>query len=249
MLRRLMICLAVLGAAQAATAQPASQAPAVAPQPANAMQLARLLNPEDSIVAASDRAFKTGFEAALAKDEETGGMMKEHPALLEAIYAGTLPVVRKHVAASMPRLHRRSADFYAGRFTPTEIDQLIAFYGSPTGRKMVAGLYAGMDMGKIVDAIGPEGKDPLTGDAMKGVIGSAAFGVLPSFDQPDWKAFSEFTKSPLFLKVRAATPDMLKMTAELANEPNPEMDAELEQVISTAVQTYFSDADRAPKES
>ena len=114
-----MICLAVLGTAQAATAQPAAQSPAVAPQPANAMQLARLLNPEDSIVAASDRAFKTGFEAALANDEQTGGMMKEHPALLEAIYAGTLPVVRKQVAASMPRLHRRSADFYAGRFTPT----------------------------------------------------------------------------------------------------------------------------------
>ncbi len=249
MFRALLIGLAVLGAAQAATAQPATDGAPVAPQPANAMQLARLLNPDDKIVAASDRAFRTGFEAALANDKETSAMLKEHPALLEAIYASAVPVVRKHVSAGMPRLHSRSAAFYAGRFTPAEIDQLIGFYGSPTGVKMVAGLYAGLDMGKIVDAIGPEGKGPLTGDTMKGVIGSAAFGILPTFEAADWKAFTEFTKSPVFVKVREATPDMLKMTADMANEPNPEFDAELEQVIGKTVQDYFAKADEAPAES
>ena len=65
----------------------------------------------------------------------------------------------------------------------------------------------------------------------------------------DWKAFSEFTKSPVFRKVREATPDMLKMTADMANEPNPEFDAELEQVIGKTVQDYFAKADEAPAES
>lgn len=240
MFRHLIFGLALLGVAPTAYAQGASLAPAPSIQPTNAMQLSRLLNPSDRILAASDRAFAEGFQAALAQDKASQATFSEHPKLLEAILAGASPVVRKHVSASVPALQEKSARFYAGRFTTAEIDQLIAFYGSPTGSKFIEGMYSGLDMTKVAEAMGPDGKDPIPADALKGALASAALGALPSFDLADWKRFTEFTRMPVFAKVRAATPDMVKLMTEIANEPSPELDAEIEQVVGRVIEDYFA---------
>lgn len=239
MYRHLMLGLALLAAAPAAHAQPAPPAGTEAPQPANAMQLSRMLNPEDKILGASDHAFKTGFTSALAKDADTAALFDQHPKLLDTIFDAAIPVVRKHIGARVPELQRKCARFYADKFTAAEIDQLIAFYGSPTGAKLVAGMYAGLDMEKMVEAVGPDGTAPVTPEAMRGVLTSTAMRVLPAFDKADWTAFLQFSKTPLFAKVRAATPDMIKLMTEIANKPSPEMDAEVEQVIGRVVTDYF----------
>lgn len=245
MFRYLIFGLAMLAVAPAANAGAAPPAGAQAPQPANAMRLSLMLNPEDKILEASDHAFKTGFKAALANDRDTAAMFDEHPKLLDAIFDAAVPIVRKHVSADVPGLQQKCARFYADKFTAAEIDQLILFYGSPTGAKLVAGMYAGLDMTKIIEAVGPEGTDPVSHDAMRGMISSTAMRILPAFNADDRKSFLAFMKTPVFLKVRAATPDMIKLMTEIANQPDPELDAEIEQVISRVVADYFAGAERA----
>lgn len=246
MSRYLSVGLALLAAAPAVQAQAAAPAAtAEAPLPANAMQLSLLLNPEDKILAASDHAFKTGFQAALANDAAASPAFDEHPKLLDAIYDAAIPVVRKHVRADIPALQQKFARFFAGRFTQPEIDQLLAFYGSPTGTKLIAGMYAGVDLGGLIEAVGPDGSEPVSSDTMRDVLASTVTRIMPAFDATDRKAFAGFAKSPLFLKVRAATPEMIALMTEIANQPSPEMDAELEQVIDRVVADYFAGAERA----
>lgn len=245
MLRHMIFGLAALAAAPAAHGQAAPIAKAEMPQPANAMLLSRMLNPEDKILEASEEAFKTGFKSALANDRETSATFDEHPKLLDAIFDAALPVVRKHVRTDVPELQRTFARFYASKFTQADIDQLIAFYGSPTGAKLVAGMYAGLDMDKLVEAVGPDGTKPVSNDDMRGMLTSTAMRILPAFNEADRKAFATFTKTQLFLKVRAATPEMIKLMTEIANQPSTELDAEIEQVIGRVVSDYFGGAERA----
>lgn len=248
---RLIACLALLGAAANVHAQPAAPGgspPAVAPH-ANAMRLAQILSPEDKIAEASDHAFRTGFRAGMANDPDAAAMFEEHPALLEAIFDGASPLVRRHIVASVPDLQQRAAKFYAERFTPSEIEQLIGFYESPTGAKLVAGMYAGIDMSRVVEAVGPDGTDQITGDEVRDMLDSTSARIMPAFNQADWKAIIAFGKTPVFGKIQKVMPEMMKFTAEIANEPSPEFDAELEQLLGRIVADYFAGAERAATSS
>lgn len=245
MLRYLMFGLAFLATAPVAPASAEPTVVAEALRPANAMQLSRMLNPEDKILEASAHAFKTGFKAALANDRDTAAMFDEHPKLLDAIFDAAVPVVQRHVREDVPDLQQKCARFYADKFTAGEIDQLIIFYGSPTGAKLVAGMYAGLDVSKIVEAVGPEGTDPVSNEAIAGMLTSTAMRIMPAFNDEDRQSFLEFMKTPLFLKVRAATPDMMKLMTEIANKPDPDLDAEIELVVTRVVSDYFAGAEQA----
>ena len=242
---RIIAGLVLLIAATGATAQSAAPESRVAAQPEGALRLSQLVNPEKLILAAGDRAFAAGFQGSLAQDEETAALFEEHPKLLEAIMERALPVVRKHVSASLPALQDAAARFYAEKFTPAEIDQLLAFYGSPTGSKFIAGTYAGLDMSKMANAMGPDGTKAMPAETLRSMTASAAIGVLPDLDENDWKRFTEFVGTPVFAKLRGVGPDMLKLMTDIANKPNPALDAEIEEVVKQVAGEYFARLDKS----
>lgn len=208
--------------------------------PANAVELSLMLNPSAKIVEVGLRAFDAAFEAAAESRSEEAAIFEQNPGLKDAVLDAARPVVRKHILADMPALQQRCGRFYAQRFTSAEIDGLIAFYASPTGAKLVEGMYAGADLAKLVERVGEPADDPLTADEVGGFTRSTVSRILRAFSDEDRKALKAFAATPLFAKLLQVVPDFRQLMADIANEPAPEMEAELDTVVARAVEAYFA---------
>jgi hypothetical protein len=222
----------------AAPAAPPAALPAAA-VPEQAMRLSALLNPKAKLLEVGARAFDTGFDGALKSDTETAALLERSPGLREAILAAGRPVVLKKMEAEIPDQQQRYARFYADKFSPAEMDQLIAFYGSATGAKVIDGMYRGADFKKLAESMGKD-KAKITPDALGQVSDSAAEKLLPSFDANDWKALFSFAASPVYAKLQRLTPELQELGARIANQPDPANDAAVEKAVQAAVKEYMA---------
>lgn len=246
-MRRIRVTLAiaclVLGGGSVAVAAPLAgqNTPATAPISDSAHRLSLLLNPSDKLLDIAMRGFEVGINTALKNNPDDAAVYNQNPGLLDIIVAAGKPIVRKHVHAAIPAHQQKFAEFYARKFSAEEIEQLIAFYSTPTGSKVIAGIYAGADLGSIAEAVGDKGDRPLTAEAVRNFTSSAGAQLLPGLDSDDWKALFMFASSPVYVKLKNSAPELHQLAVDIANEPDPAMDAELSKAVEAAVQKYMAE--------
>jgi hypothetical protein len=219
----------------------AAETGAAASLPANAMDLSLVLNPHDAMLELSERAFDAGFTNGAKSDATAAALFSDNPGLMEKILTAAHPVVRKHMAKTIPSMQRRFAEFYGQRFTAAEIDELLGFYRSPTGAKLVAGMYAGADMDSLIGSVGTDGTGTVTADDMRSFNHSTTKRILPVFNDADKKTIIDFMGQPAFAKLTRILPDFQKLLADVANEPpSPAMEADIESTVERAMEEYFA---------
>jgi hypothetical protein len=145
----------------------------------------------------------------------------------------------------MPALQNRFAAFYAERFDPAEIDALIDFYGSLTGSKLIEGMYAGADINALLQSIGEDGTDPVTAEEVGKFSRSTVERIMPAFTAADRQALLDFAETPVFKKLSRNLADFQRLMADVANEPSPALDAEIERVVKRTIEDYFARAKAA----
>jgi hypothetical protein len=204
------------------------------------MRLSTILNPMDKILEVGERGFRTGIDTALKKNPEDAAVYDENPGLLDAIIDAGLPVMRKHLIATVPLRQRAYAAFYADKFSSEEIDQLSAFYSTPTGAKVVAAMYGGLDLGKLAEGMYKDGNLALTGKAVEEAAAATASHLPDKFDADDWKALFIFSAAPVHAKLVRVGPEFSQLAADLENEPDPAFDAEMDSAINGAVKAYLA---------
>jgi hypothetical protein len=232
---------ASLAAAPPSTAPQADRkAPEVVGVTADAMRLSNLLNPTDKMVEIGVKGFEIGFDAALQRSPKEAAVYASSPGLRDAILEAGRPVIEKHLALMVPRRQQTYARFYAANFTAEEIGQLIAFYSTPTGAKVVAAMYSGVPLGKIAQTMSMDGDSKLTAESVNQFNQTAVAGLPDKFDSEDWKVLFVFSATPAHAKLLRVAPDFAKLVADTENEPNPAMDEELDKAVEAAVQTYMA---------
>jgi len=203
------------------------------------MRLSRLLNPPGKLVELSVRALEFGFTAQLERSPDDAALFKQFPGLDRAILDALRPILTRHVTAEIPAIDRRSAEFFAERFSPAELDRLIEFYSSLTGTKLIQGMYAGADLGKLMDGIDKSGNSQLRPGHLDDFTRSTVTRFYPILDKSDEAYLAKFGKTPLFVKLQAALPDFQKLMSELASAPTPELDAEMEKAVDRVVEEFL----------
>jgi len=232
------ICVSL---ATLANAAPPAGSVAVAPSaiPDAALRLSRILNPADKIVELGMKGFDAGVNAELKKKPEDAAVYDRNPGLLDAILASGRPVMRSHIMAGIPVQQQRFAQFYAAKFTPDEIDQLIAFYSTPTGTKVVDAMYVGGDFSDVIDAM-DKGSGAMSAAAVEKMNSSAAAQLPDKFDADDWKAMFAFAATPAHAKLERIAPEFNQLVAEVGNAPDPTLESEMNAAIESAVKAYFA---------
>lgn len=232
--------LACAVAGNAVIAAPASQQPkaATAAVPENALRLSQLLNSTEKTLEVGMRGFHYGIEEGLKKNPEDAAVYERNPGLLEAVSGAGAEVTRKHLIAVMPAHQRRFAQFFATKFSPSEIDDLVAFYSTPTGTKVINAMYAGLDLGKLVQAVDSKGNVKLSADNILEANKAAASKLPDLFDADDWKAIFVFSATPVSAKLAGIAPELHQLAADMENEPDPAFDAEMDSAVTAAVKAY-----------
>lgn len=233
----------------AAAQPPASNAPAAAAsgpsQPTknavvreDALELAQLLNPPGSLMAIAALTFDQAFDKGLGSGEEIEKLEKDHPGMVAELRRVTKEATLADLKADMPAIHRRYARFFASSFTPDELAELTAFYRSPTGVKIIEAKFANIDTSDMVNRIADDPEAKMTADDVEAINDGAVAGVWKGMSASDIVALMSFGTRPVAKKLKSAAPQIAQIEAEIANEPDPELDAAIDDAMAKIFERY-----------
>lgn len=114
----------------------------------------------------------------------------------------------------------------------------MSFYASPTGAKVIRAMYAGVDLGKLAELNGPDGK--VSARQVEELKSTSVSGLVDEFDADDWKSIFTFMSAPVHVKLLKLAPEFNQLVADIGNEPTPELDAALDKVVRDVVAAYFA---------
>ena len=237
------LLFALLLAAAQTAAPPAQPAPppanvSEAPARADGMVLAGIVNPEGPMIDMLVRNFESVLRSGVKENEDYQALELEHPGLSEALVQAMTKAMKADAIADFPRQRQRYARFFASQFTPDEVSQLIHFYSSAAGQRLVMAKYAKLDAAPF--ASNPE--VPVSADQIRAANRNAANSISTDMSEADRAALIAFAKTPVFAKLTKARMAMEQLEAEIANEPDPELDAALEAATNEVLAKFTGES-------
>jgi hypothetical protein len=233
---RALLIAAALGLAAAASAAP-SAAPAAEPAVKDrATALAeRVLEPW--LDPAAQSAFvKAGFQAGLESSPDTLAVLAEHPGLKEELLSAIEAVVREGDRLGNGEFVGIVANVYRARLTPREVEALHTFYGTPTGRKMLAAAYGAVSPEAMAAGIAGDGK--VSGRAIDEAMEDVKREAAASVTADDEAAFKALTGVLDQAKMDAVNLEVRKVSEAWANKPTPELDAKVDAAVTKVMARY-----------
>jgi hypothetical protein len=226
--------LALLLAAAQPTASVAAPEPAVAVRP-DAMELVRVLNPEGPMVDMVVRTFTDSMRSVVETNEDYQELEQDYPGISRAIVDAMSQAMRADLIADLPANRRRYARFYADRFTPGETAELIRFYSSSAGQRLIAAKFAKLDAKPLMEGFAENPEGQVSQQHIRDMNRAATTSIIGEMSADDRNALLAFAKTPVFAKVTAARGPMEELEAQIANEPDPELDKALEEAAKSVM--------------
>lgn len=174
------------------------------------------------------RGFDQAFDQGLSGDGEVDELEMEHPGFLAELRGATREAVVADLRADMPSIHRRYARFFAGRFTPDEIAELTGFYKSPAGMRIIQAKFANLDIAGVIGKVAETENAKVSAADIEAINDGATSGMWKGMTAEDMKSVLLFGLRPVARKLQDAVPAIAEIETEIANEPDPELDAAIE---------------------
>lgn len=233
--------LLLLAAAGALVAPSVASAQSVAIDPtrrALAHELATLLNPEEPLMGAMDRAFGDSLPELMKADPQLKALEDEHPGILKVMADAMRPILLRYLRASIPELRDRIAVIYSD-LSETHLRALIGFYRSPTGQRMIELMTSGIDTDAMMRTLIANDASETTAAELTGVTRNAASSAVGRMTPAQVREAGQFGMSPAGRALTALQPRIVAAMAEWSNNPSPAVQAEIEAAIIPVVQQYI----------
>lgn len=244
-----MLLALLLAAAEPATpSSPPQPVPArpEAPIRADAMELARILNPEGPMIDMVTRNFGDSMRSVIESNEDYQTLEQEYPGISRAMVESMTEAMRVELIADLPENRKRYARLYADHFTPGETAELMDFYTSSAGQRLIAAKFAKLDAKPLVVEFTEDPDAQVSQEHIRAMNRAATSNIVGEMSPEDREALLAFAKSPVFSKLTAARSAIEKLEAEIANEPDPHLDQALE-AAADAVMVKFTGNKRPTK--
>ena len=128
----------------------------------------------------------------------------------------------------MPTVRERYARLLTDHFSPEETGELINFYSSPTGTKIIAAKFANIDIAKLVAQYSEDRDAACPADDITKANEEAVPAIWKGMSAQDIGALLTFSLRPVAKKLQGVAPAMAAIEAHIANEPDPTLDAAIE---------------------
>ncbi len=119
----------------------------------NATELAHFLYSRDAMASQVKQTLSTTLPQSMNNVTDFGIFESEYPGLIAAVVSAAIPVMLKAYDDKIPLLWKNISQIYRDKFTPSELDQLAAFYKSPVGVRFINALKSSADNQKYMDAV------------------------------------------------------------------------------------------------
>src|SRR4029453_15400662 len=146
---RLGLVAAIVAATTAANAgaQPDRTAPQtqVAEASPEALVLAKLMSPRDLRIETELREFDLNFRKALLQQPDVQKVEADYPGVVDAMAKEARPVIAEQAGRVADRTYPVVAKLLGSEFTPNDIAELTAYYGSPAGQRLLRHVMESVD--------------------------------------------------------------------------------------------------------
>lgn len=221
--------LATLAALQLpfAAAAPAMQAARpLAAELEQARRLAELTNPSELMLELNLAGWEISVRESMASNPNTSELEARYPGLSDAVVEATRPLARHHSAKFVRETNERRSALYAERLNAAEIAEVIAFYETEIGRKLIRDVLGNTDftgLGRdLVRQRRETGKASISAEAVKRAEAAALQRVAPRISADEETAIAKFAQRPAAVKFMAARDEMERRILALVNNPDPE---------------------------
>lgn len=221
--------------AGAPAASPAFMPTITAPRPdtarERALQIARLLNDPILTEKTATGQFVQGIADSAKTDPQAAVVERMYPGFFKEFGQAMLPFLSNLIRTQLPVLWERQADFYVKNFTLAELDQILAFYSSPTGRKLIVLMNEHFDIDAMSAGVDFAAGDKLTVESMDAGVNGGISKVVAGLTPADRKALLEMTATPAGKKMMRSARELQAISVAWINEiliENPEFKVEAE---------------------
>jgi hypothetical protein len=175
---------------------------------------------------------------AMLADPNVKALEETHPGILKAMIDAMTPILTGEMRAEMPRLWTMLGDVYAENLSETDLRAALAFYGSPTGKRIIDFMGKQTDMAPMLDQMVSSGDYSVTEQGLKASAMTGASKVATALTPGEIAATTRFALTPEGKRIIALTPRMNKLVTEWSNAPTPELDARLDKAVLAVIEKY-----------
>lgn len=241
-MRGRLLAAALIAAAPLLAPPPAAAFQAEAP-PADALALARLVTPPETYVEMAVKGGRTGFLGGSEADPDAKALEQRYPGIYADAWKALEPEMRRMAIAAQPAFERRLAALYARLLTPAELTGLRAFYASPTGRKLIRVMHANLDMAPMLDDAVSRPDAQVSAEALAAAQAEAKRKALAALTSDDEAALAGLARLMPLAKLQSVAAAVQKFTLETINEPQPEAEARMQQVVEARMTAFIAARD------
>ena len=198
----------------------------------DALDLVKLMMPEDLCLKMIEHVTLTGFNAGV----EEGGELDER--LLDTLRKELPSLAREHERVALPTTYDRYARAVGDHFSPGELKQLATFYRTRTGQKVIVGKFAGIDLDEMLRKWNSDPDAKVTTSDIEGINRRAVVKMMEHFDAADQDALLAFMQQPVFKRLLAFNQTLVALEAQIAAEPDPDLDAKIEAIVDSALARF-----------
>jgi len=231
----LLVCSPSRAAPEPTTAAAAPDAERLA----RGLKLAQIVQPRELAVDQSMRTLDRQAVEGLLADPNIKQMESEHPGVVAAMWKASRPILAEALAGSLPDLWNGLARVYAKHLSSTQIDEMIRFFQSPTGRKFLVEMNRNVDSRPMFrDMVRQEGQvgEKSYLETVSGAATAAASAMSPA----EMAEIARFADSPIGKALQGVGSDVTKVILEWSNRSDPKIDARVEAAMVEAIQKFMN---------
>ena len=185
------------------------------------------------------RSWEIGLRAGLGGNPGITKIEAEHKGAIDAAVGAARPLASAQLEKVLAQLAVRKAEILAEGLTTEELREFHAFVISPAGRHFYASMHAKADVGvisdQVLDRAEKTGAVTLTEQDASKMLRSTLKGVQQDLSTADTLAIMKFEQRPVARKIAKVSEEAVKITLELANNPDPEWMERQRQVLTDAI--------------
>ena len=185
------------------------------------------------------RNFSDSMRSIIEGNEDYRTLEQDYPGISKAMVEAMTEAMRVEHIADLPANRQRYARLYADQFTPAETAELIRFYTSSAGQRLIAAKFAKLDAKPLVAEFAENPDAEVSEQHIREMNRAASSSIIEEMSPDDKAALLAFARTPVFSKMAAARSALEKLEADIANEPDPQLDKALEVAVD-AVMVKFT---------
>jgi hypothetical protein len=213
----------------------------VAPvSPATAAALARTVAPADVTIAVEIDQARKAILSLPTVDEDAKQLESEFPGLYAAMWAAVEPEMRRSSEADFPSYWAALEKMYVARLTEQEAQAVLTFFRSPTGQKLLRGMYAAIDTGPMFEQMVKSDSFTVEAQQMQTAVDAAKAKAVKQMGPEDEANLLTLVASINLDKFRALGAETQKITLEWVNKEDREGEERLSKIMRDAMENYMS---------